>query len=227
MSVLRSAALPVWLSSACEFAVQLVLSFAAVYSPAGRQPEDAEGAADERLVGRIAKGDGDALAELYDRQIRLVFSLACRIVERPTEAEEIAQDVFTYVWKKAADFDRRRGTVTAWLLVMTRSRSLDPLRSRGARPDAFQPGTAHLLAQVPGNAEDQERRLLAAADIERLRTALSALPQGEREPIELAYYGGLSQTEIAERLRQPLGTVKTRVRNGLLRLRSALDGMSS
>lgn len=137
------------------------------------------------------------------------------------------QDVFTYVWKNAARFDRTRGTVAAWLLAITRSRSLDRLRGRRARPDASESGNEHLLAQVPANVANQEQRLLAAADVERLRAALWALPQAEREPIELAYYGGLSQTEIAERLRAPLGTVKTRVRNGLMRLRSALDGPSS
>ncbi len=225
--MLASVVLPVHWPFASEYAVQLVLALTAVYSSPRREQEDLEGAAAERLVERVAAGDADALAELYDGQIRLVFSAACRIVERPTEAEEVVQDVFTYVWKNAARFDRTRGTVAAWLLAITRSRSLDRLRGRRARPDASESGNEHLLAQVPANVANQEQRLLAAADVERLRAALWALPQAEREPIELAYYGGLSQTEIAERLRAPLGTVKTRVRNGLMRLRSALDGPSS
>ena len=182
---------------------------------------------DEALLRRIHGGDVDALGELYDRRIRLVFSLAWRIVATQPDAEEVAQDVFMYVWSHAARFDRRRGTVAAWLLVMTRSRSLDRLRTRRARPDTFQPNRDEALAGIPASAQDSEHRLLEAADVDRLRTALSTLPRSEREPIELAYYGGLTQNEIAERLQQPLGTVKTRVRTGLIRLRAALTGTAS
>lgn len=188
---------------------------------------DDDRAIDEALLRRIDEGDADALAELYDRRIRLVFSLACRIVEMQTEAEEVAQDVFMYVWSHAARFDARRGTVAAWLLVMTRSRSLDRLRARRTRPDTFQPNDNGVLAGIAGSVEDSEQRLLDAADVDRLRAALSTLTPGEREPIDLAYFGGLTQREIAERLNQPLGTVKTRVRTGLMRLRAALSGAPS
>ena len=191
--------------------------------PANREEADV----DEGLLRRITAGDEDALAALYDRRIRLVFSLASRILDRQTEAEEIAQDVFTYVWRHAGQFDRRRGTVAAWLLILTRSRSLDRLRARRVRPDAAQPVDDRALEQLPARAEDYERRLISEGDAARLRAALLALTPAEREPIELAYYGGLSQREIAERLGQPLGTIKTRVRTGLLRLRSALAPAAS
>lgn len=179
---------------------------------------------DLSLIRRIIGGDADALGELYDRHARRVFSLACRIVTREADAEDVTQEVFTQVWRQARRFEAGRGSFAAWLLVITRSRALDRVRAQRARPDDCQTLDERALTDLASDGPDSERQLLETADAERLRAALRELPASERESIELAYYAGLTQSEIAARLRQPLGTVKTRVRSGLNRLRTALEG---
>jgi len=175
---------------------------------------------------RLASGEPQALEALYDRHSRIVFSLAYRIVEQSADAEDVTQDVFTHAWRRADQYDPQRGSVAAWLLVMTRSRALDRLRRRRSKPDGVGVEDERMLP-LAGDAPDYERQLMMHAEVERLRTALRELPTGEREAIELAYYSGLTQAEIAARLDQPLGTVKTRVRSGLIRLRTAMAGVRS
>ena len=178
--------------------------------------------ADRRAVTRMARGEASAVAELYDRHARAIYSLAVRMLSDAAEAEDVVQDVFTQAWRQAGRYDPSRAPVVAWLLVITRARALDRLRARRARiaagpvdvttPDPVDPG--------PG----QELQAIGNEEAARLRAALAALPDGQREAIELAYYKGLSQSDIAETLEQPLGTVKTRIRTGLLKLREVLRG---
>jgi RNA polymerase sigma-70 factor (ECF subfamily) len=174
-------------------------------------------------VTQIANGDGTSLARLYDTHGAAVYSLALRILKAPTEAEEVVQEVFAQVWRQAPRYDPARATVAGWLLMMTRARALDALRARAARPDVQRP--VH-LPDLPA-APNQEAILITEEAVARVRHALDALDDPFRVPIELAYYDGLTQSEIAERLQQPLGTVKTRMRTALSRLREALSGGES
>ena len=170
-------------------------------------------------VERLAAGDMGAAAELYDRYAGHVLSLARRILRNDGDAEEVVQDVFSQAWRTARSFESSRGSVISWLLMMTRTRAIDRLRARESRPDTMALPYAGTL-QAPGmNAAEH---VLSAEQAARIREALVALPAAQREAIELAYYEGLTQSEIAARLAQPLGTVKTRVRTALMTLRERL-----
>ncbi len=175
---------------------------------------------DRALVARIERRDADALALLYDRYAARVNGLASRILRDTGEAEEIVQEVFLYVWRAAATFDPTRGSVLAWLLVAARSRSIDRLRARrpGGR-ERLRPLEEAPEPAAPGNVEEGvEGREWSAL----CRAAIGELPEDQRRALELAYFDGLSQQEIAERTKTPLGTVKTRVRLGLMKLRERI-----
>ena len=182
-------------------------------------------AADEGAVGRMARGDDTALADLYDRHARPVYSLALRILQDTGEAEDVVQEVFAQAWRQASRYDASRGAVAAWLLTIARSRAIDRLRARRSRPDqktaGQRPGEMHDVADPSTLADVQ---LVSAEQVARVRAALSGLPVLQRVALELAYYEGLTHAEIAERLEQPLGTVKTRIRLAMLKLRDALAG---
>ena len=166
--------------------------------------------------------DADALGTLYDRHSARLLGLAHRILGDTGEAEEVLQETFLYAWRAASTFDPSRGSVLAWLIVATRSRSIDRLRAR--RPS---------IARGPADSDPLER-LSAPGDIEaesaareweaECRAAIGKLPAEQREALELAYFEGLTHAEIAERTGSPLGTVKTRIRLGLMKLR---EGMRS
>ncbi len=177
---------------------------------------------DREILERLARGDRDALAELYDRYARRLYSLAIRILRESAEAEDVVQEVFSQAWGQAGRYDQARGSVAAWLATMTRSRAIDRVRARSARPDAHV-DAADIAPRVADPDPGQEAAVLGAEQVDRLRRALDALPFLQRAAIELAYYEGLSQADIAERLEQPLGTIKTRIRLGLLKLREALQ----
>jgi RNA polymerase sigma-70 factor (ECF subfamily) len=191
---------------------------------AALRPDDPEQQADVARMKRIAGGDASALGDVYDRHARAVYSLALRIVGEEAEAEEVIQEVFAQAWRQSDRYDESRGSVAAWLLTMTRTRAIDRVRARRARPDRDGAASDYVLHNVQAPGVDPADALAAAEDAGRLRTALSELAPAQRIAIEMAYYEGLSQTEIAERLATPLGTVKTRIRSGLLKLRDALAG---
>lgn len=169
---------------------------------------------DAELVSRAAAGNAECMGELFDRHAGRMKSLALRIVRSPEEAEDVVQEVFVQAWQQAARFDAGRGTVLAWLSIMARSRSLDRWRRRSTRRET---GVleAHELAGPPSSKSDPSS--WAA------RSALGALPAEQRTLLELAYWEGLSQSEISARLGLPLGTVKTRMRSGLRKLREDLE----
>jgi RNA polymerase sigma-70 factor (ECF subfamily) len=178
--------------------------------------------ADRAALERMARGDEDALAELYDRHGRLVYSLALRIVRDQRDAEEIVQEVFAQAWRQSGRYSAGRGSVVGWMLTLTRSRAIDRVRGRRARPEAASHETA--MADLPDNAMAADEQLASAARAAQVRAALDSLPFLQRTAIELAFYDGLTHAEIADRLEQPLGTVKTRIRQGLLKLRDRLAG---
>jgi RNA polymerase sigma-70 factor (ECF subfamily) len=176
--------------------------------------------ADQASLARIADGDQQALAELYDRHARLVFSLALRILQERADAEDVVQEVFAQVWAQARRYDPGRGAVAAWMLTMARSRAIDRLRARRARPEAAAEENA--AESMPDSAARQDLELLSAEQVARLRRALEELPEAQRVALDLAYYEGLTHVEVAARLGEPLGTVKTRIRQAVIRLRESL-----
>jgi RNA polymerase sigma-70 factor (ECF subfamily) len=176
--------------------------------------------ADRTALARMARGEEGALGELYDRHARPVFSLALRILQNRADAEDIVQEVFAQVWQQAHRYQHERGAVAAWLLMIARSRAIDRLRARRARPES---GEEALAAQrVADAAPMQDLQLLSNEEVAKLRAALDALPDAQRAALELAYYEGMTQAEIADRLSEPLGTVKTRIRQAVIKLREAL-----
>jgi RNA polymerase sigma-70 factor (ECF subfamily) len=175
---------------------------------------------DRDIVQRMSDGDAEALGALYDRHARSMYSLALRIVRDRAAAEDVLQETFAQIWRQAARFDVNRGSVVGWLLTVTRSRALDRLRrARVSLPTA----DPELVArELPDQAPGVEVELLSAEQAARVREALAALGDDQRVPLELGYYEGLSQSEIAAKLGVPLGTIKTRMRQALRRLREAL-----
>jgi len=186
-------------------------------------PPDASAAVasqDRQTIERMRRRDSAALADLYDRYARSVYSLACRILSDRTEAEDVVQEVFSQAWRQADAYDAKRAPVAGWLLMMTRTRAIDRLRARSGRVQMVQ--ALPTLPDPPDQHEGPEALAIGEQEAARVRAALDTLTESQRSAIELAYYEGLSQSDIAARLREPLGTVKTRIRTGLLKLRSAL-----
>jgi RNA polymerase sigma-70 factor (ECF subfamily) len=174
---------------------------------------------DEPLLRLVAAGDSRALRSLYDRHAPAALALAFRILRAKSEAEEVVQEAFVEVWRRAAAFDPRRGTASSFVLNVCRSRALDRLRARGSAERAAAASAREEPEPAPLPIESAVQR----QDRERVRQALAALPAEQRAAIELAYFAGLTQREIAERLGEPLGTVKTRVRLALEKLSAILD----
>jgi RNA polymerase sigma-70 factor, ECF subfamily len=171
---------------------------------------------DVELVERLQRRDPQALAELYDRYGRLAYSLIVRVVRDGALAEDLVQETFLRVWNRAQGFDAQRGALGPWLLAVARNRAIDYLRSASGRER-----NALELEEVdhPSLYTNMERDILASDKTRMIRAALEKLTPNQREVIELAYFEGLTQTEMAERMGQPLGTVKTWVRTALKNLR--------
>jgi RNA polymerase sigma-70 factor, ECF subfamily len=177
------------------------------------------------LLQRIVARDSDALASLYDRHSRLLFGLILRIVRDRAEAEDILQEVFVRVWTRAELFDPRLGGPTAWLVRIARNRAIDRLRARRSR-DADRPPLDESIAERPAAATDIVSPEAAALEAERRGTvidALSVLPPEQRRLIEAAFFEGYTHGELATRFGLPLGTVKTRIRAGIVAMRQRLE----
>jgi RNA polymerase sigma-70 factor (ECF subfamily) len=168
----------------------------------------------EALLRRLTDGDTAALGELYDRYAGLVNGLALRILREVAEAEDVVQEVFVQVWRQAERFDPSRGSPEAWLCTITRTRALDRLRRRVARRE-HSGDVLPALSKAPRTEEALS-----------VRKALEGLSADQRHALELAYYEGLTHTEIAARLGEPLGTIKTRIRTAMIRLRDTLGPAS-
>ncbi len=177
--------------------------------------------ADPSAIERMARGDHDALAELYDRHVRIVHALALRIVRDSADAEDVVQEVFSQAWRQASRYESTRGHVAGWLMNMTRSRAIDRIRAGRTRPT----GEGEPV-DLPDLGPAADERLAVAGEAARVRAAVGELSLLQRVAIELAFYEGLTHVEIAERLELPLGTVKTRIRQGLLILRTRLADLT-
>lgn len=176
---------------------------------------------DAMLVARILRKDVAAFEQLYQRHSRIVYSLVLRILQQAGTAEEVVQDVFLQLWRNAARYDESRGPFVPWLLTLARNRALDQLRLKSERQRRREDQTEDLPAITI--APDYEKRLDEKRRAERVRALMGELNPQQKRAIELAYFQGLSHTEIAEALKEPLGTVKSWIRNGLLRLKEGLQ----
>jgi RNA polymerase sigma-70 factor (ECF subfamily) len=183
---------------------------------AGSMEDDA---AWRETIARVARGDQEALGRLYDATAPLVFGLVSRLMRDDFTAQEVTLDVYQQVWRQAGRYDASRGRVATWLLTIARSRALDRLRAaaRGARHEPMES-----LDDRPLDEPDPADRSVAADEARHIRTAMDSLPAAQRQALALAFFDGLTHVEIAERLGEPLGTVKTRIRTALLRLRTTL-----
>ena len=195
------------------------------YNDAALKPGDARAAEfltaaslpDYALLERIAGRDAGALGELYDRHSRLLYGLILRIVRDRSEAEEILQEVFVLVWNRVATYSPGLGPPVAWLVGIARNRAIDRLRANGARRRAIESARIEVESK-----EDPEADAAGGEQQMAIRHALETIPREQRELIEEAYFLGFTHSELAERHQLPLGTVKTRIRTGLLALRQQL-----
>jgi RNA polymerase sigma-70 factor, ECF subfamily len=184
---------------------------------------DARARENAELIRRMAGGDGDALAELYDRLSRPLYSTARHILNDASEAQDVVHDVFLALWQSAGSFDAGRGAVFSWAVTLTRNRSIDRLRTRtnrarllgGSIPDDLGYGSEAGFLGTHDWAELGERA-------DAVRSAVDALPPEQKCALELAFFSGLTQREIAEKLNEPIGTIKARIRRGLIKLRDML-----
>lgn len=180
------------------------------------QGEKVESMDDTALLGAVADGSQDAMAAVFDRYSRIVYCIALRVLREPGLAEDVMQEVLLQVWKRPQSFVAQRGNLAAWLSVVTRNRAIDVLRKRSPLDP---------LGDLP--LPDPRDMTLASEQgwlMDKIRGVLSSLPAEQQGPLELAYFQGLSHTEIAERTGSPLGTVKTRIRAGLMTIRKAMNG---
>ncbi len=184
---------------------------------------DAATEIDRALVRRVSSGDRAALGEIYERYARNLNALALRMLRDGAEAEDVVHDVFITLWKKAADFNEQRGSPCAWLFALTRNRAIDRIRTRTRHSEILSQSAAEDVAPGALSGNDNEGdpvwlREKAAA----VRSAVGDLAPDQRRALELAFFGGMTQQEIAAKLETPLGTVKARIRRGLLKLREKL-----
>jgi RNA polymerase sigma-70 factor, ECF subfamily len=176
------------------------------------------------LIQQVAQQDREAFSQLYDRFSTLVFTLAMRMLKVRSDAEDLLQEVFVQVWRQAQGYSAERGSPEAWIINIARSRAIDKIRSIRRMEKSF------VLTDDPARAESSENVESSAAESETrlmMNSVLANLPQTQRKVLELAYFDGLTQTEIAERLAEPLGTVKTRMRSGIQRLREIVSSRAA
>jgi RNA polymerase sigma-70 factor (ECF subfamily) len=179
------------------------------------------GADDRALLRAVAARDKEALRQLYARHSAVLFALALKVLSDRAEAEDVLQEAFVQIWKTAGSFDEGRGKPLGWLIMLTRGRAIDRLRSRKTRTHVAE-SIAKDTSQAAGSTTPADEAQASEAQ-RTVRNALKSLPSEQRAPIEMAYFGGLTQFEIAQQLSQPLGTVKTRMQNGMMRLREQLE----
>ncbi len=185
--------------------------------PKGAQPADAE------LMERLLQRDSGALEALYDRYGRPVYSLVLRIAQQPSSAEEIVQDVFLQLWRSADRFQISRGPLEPWLFTMARNRALDFLRLKREKQRRREDSSDSEIMPAAIARPDPEGAIDRARRAEKVRALMASLPDAQRRALELAYFEGMSHSEIAESMGEALGTVKSWIRGGLMRLRESLE----
>ena len=175
------------------------------------------------LMAAVARGDRSALGRLYDQLARPLYSLAFRVTSDAAEAQDIVQDVFLQLWHKAGDYNLARGSVFSWAATLTRNRAIDRVRTRKRRSEIIHESAADLPgAEAAAGEGDSAVALALHEQATAVRAALAGLAPEQKSAIELAFFSGLTQQEIADKLQEPLGTIKARIRRGLLRLRETI-----
>jgi RNA polymerase sigma-70 factor (ECF subfamily) len=187
-----------------------------------RRPSDYVELDDEALMRLVVQQDVRALEALYQRYSRPIFSLALKILGDREVVEEVVQEVFLRLWTRAQGYNSERGKLLSWLLTITHHRAIDELRRRRTQPETD--GLQEQLAAIEEPEGDPSTSLAHVEERAAVQDALGQLPPAQRKPIEMAYYGGMTQVEIALALREPLGTIKTRMRLGMQKLRVLLSG---
>jgi RNA polymerase sigma-70 factor, ECF subfamily len=181
--------------------------------PAENSPHSRGDPADEmRLIARLRAGEQQAMSEIYDRYAKVVYAVALRVLQDAAAAEDVLQDIFLQLWRNPDAFDASRGSLAAWLSVIARHRSIDRLRKRRPETDIED----CVITSGPDLRDETERTLV----VEKVRGALAEMNPDQRTALELAFFQGLTHSEIAEKTGEPLGTIKTRIRSGLQQLRA-------
>lgn len=211
--------LPIWEFSKPRTTAVRTLARELVNEPAHQNLER-----DGELLRNIAAGDRAAFAEFYDRHATLMFSVAAKILNNSGEAEDVLQETFLQIWEKAGSFDSKLGKASSWVVILVRNKAIDRIRAGQRRSRLAEAAGAEfaVVAEVHDTANEQIHGHDKATLI---RSAIGGLPTDQRQAIELAFFSGLTQNEISEKLREPLGTVKARIRRGLLKMRDQLEGL--
>lgn len=186
-------------------------------------PETTEAQEDDALFARIANGDETAFAAFYDRHETLLYSIAHRIGGTDAEAEDVLQEAAVLIWERAPTYNRSLGKPLSWAIAIVRNKAIDRFRSGKRRSEVFAEMPEDPVAEA-GQATGSDPRAFAGEDATFVRRALATLAREQRQAIEMAFFGGLTQNEIAEQLGQPLGTIKARIRRGMIQMRDALEG---
>jgi RNA polymerase sigma-70 factor (ECF subfamily) len=206
-----------------QFTVKMAFPLVAPFERV-TQPVPLEQDKDVELLGRIANRDRDAFAEFYDRHSTLLFSVACKILNDQTDAEDVVQESFVQIWEKAANFDSKLGKASSWAATMTRNKAIDRIRASQRRTRLAEEAGSEMAIANESDATVNEA-VHGHDKAKLIQTAIVTLPTEQRQAIELAYFSGLTQHEISEKLKQPLGTIKARIRRGMLKLRDQLEGL--
>jgi RNA polymerase sigma-70 factor, ECF subfamily len=189
-------------------------------------PPDERAAADANLMRQVATGDRAAFGNLYDRFAGPLYATAVRILSDAGEAQDVVHDAFVALWEKAATFDAARGSAFSFAVTLLRNRAIDRLRMRRRRSELLAASAPTDLAYGQSAEKSADASAASADDAQSVRLALAQLPAEQQRALELAFFGGLTQEEIAQKLSEPLGTVKARIRRALLKLRATLKGRS-
>ena len=178
---------------------------------------------DVELLRRIADGDRSAFSEFYEQYSGLLFSIAVKILNDSKEAEDVLQEVFMLIWNKADAYNQLLGKPVSWAVTLTRNKAIDRVRASQRRSRLLEQATAEAIV-LPDDAASANEKLHGKENAELIRSVVAALPSDQRRAIEMAFFGGLTQEEIAKKLEEPLGTIKARIRRGMLKLRDKLEG---
>jgi RNA polymerase sigma-70 factor (ECF subfamily) len=197
-----------------------IFSILAAIGRAGHSGSDKE----VQLMEKIKSGDTDALEELYNQYNRLLFGLIITIVKKREEAEDVLQEVFVNIWQKAHTFDEERGNVYSWLVTLSRNKSIDRVRSKDYKTQEKASVSVDEPAfSLKGDKFDPLETTIYSDRAEMVKKALAEIPESQREVLKIAYYQGMTQSEISDHLNIPLGTVKTRTRQGMIKLKNKLE----